>query len=115
MTQNLLDQLATLARDLDTATRLLSRFEEEAAEAEAAYRVSFARAYMRASGKSEGDTRATAGTREHQATIECEDQLLRRLRASAVRDAQREHIRTLRVRIDIGRTLAATDRAMSQI
>lgn len=105
--QTLLSQLATLSRDLDNAINGLAALEEQSAEADAAYKVAKARAYLRAEG--------TMPQREHQSNIECDTQYLEKERTAALVRVQRERIKALHTRIDVGRTMAATDRAMSGV
>lgn len=108
MSNTLIAQLGTLSRDLDNAVRDMARLEELAAEAEARYRVAKAKALLAAEGK-------TAGEREAKATVACETSLLERDKSAALVRVQREHIKALHTRIDVGRTIAATDRALSGV
>lgn len=102
-----LDQLQTISRDLDAAIRDLSRLEQEAAEAESAYRVAKAKAYMQAGG--------AVQAREAQAVIATEIQLITRDKTAALVRIQREHIRALHARIDVGRTIVATERTLAGV
>src|SRR6266540_3812339 len=71
-----LDQLQNISRDLDAAIRDLSRLEQEAATAESDYRVTKAKAFMRASG--------SVQAREYTAVIEAEIQLINRDKTAAL-------------------------------
>lgn len=102
-----LDQLQHISRDLDAAIRDLSRLEQESAEAESAYRVAKAKAYMQAGG--------AVQAREAQAVIATEIQLITRDKSAALVRIQREHIRALHARIDVGRTIVATERTLSGV
>lgn len=102
-----LDQLQSISRDLDAAIRDLSRLEQESAEAESAYRVAKAKAYMQAGG--------AVQAREAQAVIATEIQLITRDKSAALVRIQREHIRALHARIDVGRTIVATERTLSGV
>jgi len=102
-----LDQLQNISRDLDAAIRDLSRLEQEAATAESDYRVTKAKAFMRASG--------SVQAREYQAVIDSEIQLINRDKSAALVRIQREHIRSLHARIDVGRTIVATERTLAGV
>jgi hypothetical protein len=102
-----LDQLQSISRDLDNAITDLSRLEQEAAMAESAYRVAKAQAFMKAAG--------AVQAREYQAIIDTEIQLINRDKTAALVRIQREHIRALHARIDVGRTIVATERTLSGV
>ena len=102
-----LDQLQTISRDLDNAIRDLSRLEQESATAESDYRVTKAKAFMRSSG--------SVQAREYQAVIDSEIQLINRDKTAALVRIQREHIRALHARIDVGRTIVATERTLAGV
>lgn len=102
-----LDQLQNISRDLDAAIRDLSRLEQESADAESAYRVTKAKAFMRASG--------SVQAREYQAVIDSEIQLINRDKSAALVRIQREQIRALHARIDVGRTIASTEKALAGV
>lgn len=102
-----LDQLQTISRDLDNAIRDLSRLEQECAEAESAYRVAKARAFLQAAG--------SVQSREHQAVLDTQIQLISRDKTAALVRVQREYIRALHARIDVGRTIVATERTLAGV
>ena len=102
-----LDQLQTISRDLDAAIRDLSRLEQQAAEAESAYRVAKAQAFLTAEG--------AVQTREHHAVLSTQRQLIERDKTAALVRVQREYIKSLHARIDVGRTIVATERTLSGV
>lgn len=102
-----LDQLQNISRDLDAAIRDLSRLEQESATAESDYRVTKAKAFMRASG--------SVQAREYQAVIDSEIQLINRDKTAALVRIQRAHIQSLHARIDVGRTIASAEKALSGV
>lgn len=96
-------QLGQLSRDLDKAVDELGKAELEAVDAEADYKLAYSKAFRSASGPVED--------RKQIATAET-DQLFRTWgKALAVVKLQREHIKALHARIDVGRTIQATARA----
>lgn len=102
-----LDQLQNISRDLDNAITELTELEYAAAKAESVYRVAKAKAFMR----SEGAVQA----REHQAVIATEVELIERDKTAAMVRVQREAIKALHARIDVGRTLVATQRTLAGV
>lgn len=102
-----LDQLQTISRDLDAAIRQLSEFEMKAADAESTYRVAKASAFLAADG--------AVQTREHQAVLATQRQLVERDKTAAQVRVQREYIRALHARIDVGRTIVATERTLAGV
>lgn len=96
-------QLGQLARDLDKSVSKLSELEEIAVDAEADFKVAFAGAFHAAEGSIE-DRRQVAITQT--------DTLWRVWgKAAAAVRLQREHIKALHARIDVGRTIQSTARA----
>jgi hypothetical protein len=104
---SVLDQLQNISRDLDNAIRDLSRLEQQAAEAESAYRVAKAQAFLKATG--------AVQTRENEAVLETQRQLVERDKSAALVRVQREYIRSLHARIDVGRTIVATERTLAGV
>lgn len=102
-----LDQLQTISRDLDNAIRDLSRLEQSSAEAESAYRVAKAQAFLAAAG--------AVQTREHQAVLDTQRQLIERDKTAALVRVQREYIKSLHARIAVGRTIVATERTLAGV
>lgn len=100
-------QLGQLSRDLDEAVTKMADLEFIAVEAEGDYKVEFARAFRDAIGSVE--------ERKQGATIQT-DQLWRIYgKAAAAVRLQKEHIRALHARIDVGRTIQSTARAEMQL
>ena len=104
---SVLDHLQTISRDLDNAVTELSDLEMNAADAESAYRVAKAVAFMAAEG--------AVQAREHQAVIATQTQLIERDKTAAMVRIQREAIRALHARIDVGRTIVATERTLAGV
>jgi hypothetical protein len=102
-----LDQLQTISRDLDAAIRQLSEFEMKAADAESTYRVAKARAFLRAEG--------AVQAREHQAVLDTAVELVERDKTAAMVRVQRDYIKSLHARIDVGRTIASAEKALSGV
>lgn len=96
-------QLGQLSRDLDEAVAEMGRLEEIAVEAEGAYRVAYAKAFRGAEGPVED--------RKQAAVLAARNEWQRWGKAAAAVRLQREHIRALHARIDVGRTLQSTARA----
>lgn len=107
MGNTILDHLQTISRDLDNAITELTDLEMNAAEAESTYRVAKATAFMRAEG--------AVQAREHQAVIATQVHLIERDKTAAMVRIQREAIRALHARIDVGRTIIATERALAGV
>jgi ribosomal protein L21E len=96
-------QLGQLAVDLDRAVTEMGRLEEIAVNAEGDFKVAFSRAFRGGTGSVED--------RKQQA-IELTDDLWRTWgKAAAAVRLQKEHIKALHARIDVGRTLQSTARA----
>lgn len=96
-------QLGHLSRDLDDAVKKMGELEDVAVDAEGDYKVAFSRAFREAAGPVED--------RKQIATAET-DQLWRIYgKAAAAVRLQKEHIKALHARIDVGRTLQSTARA----
>lgn len=96
-------QLGQLAVDLDKAVARMAELEDVAVDAEGDFKVAFARVFRSGKGSVED--------RKQRAFEEC-DQLWRTWgKAAAAVRLQKEHIRALHARIDVGRTLQATARA----
>lgn len=96
-------RLAELSRMLDEATEEIGVLDEEAVRAKSRYQVAYADAYLRHSGPQP--------QRKEFATRRCADELLAYDLAAAKSRACLERIRTLRVQIEIGRSLNAAVRS----
>lgn len=96
-------QLIQLARDLDAAVKELQRLDESAIRAKSRFEVENARAFLSAEGSMD--------IRKHTATIKTSDRKLDAEIAESRVRAQKELVRTIGIRIDVGRTLSATVRS----
>lgn len=95
--------LAELARQLDAAVRELARLDNAAVQTRCRYEVEFARSFL--SGEGSIDARKQA------AVIDVADaKLLAEVADQQVR-AQKEAVKAINVRIDVGRTMSATIRS----
>lgn len=100
-------QLGSLSRDLDDAVNKLADLEFIAVEAEGDFKVAFSDAFRSAAGSVED---------RKQVAIAETDQLWRVFgKAAAAVRLQKEHIRALHARIDVGRTIQSTARAEMQL
>ena len=100
-------QLGQLGRDLETEITLLAELEEIAVEAEGDYRRDFAISYRNATG--------TMEDRKQWATFETEVLWRTWGKASAAVRRQRESLKALYARIDIGRTMASREKALAAL
>jgi hypothetical protein len=96
--------LGALGRDLETEITLLAELEELAVDTEGDFRKAFAAAYAEAAGTLEDrKQRAIAGTDAQWRTWG---------KAVAAVRRQRESLKALHARIDIGRTMASREKAL---
>ena len=100
-------QLGQLGRDLETEIAVLAGLEEIAVEAEGDYRRDFAISYRNATG--------TMEDRKQWATFETEVLWRTWGKASAAVRRQRESLKALYARIDIGRTMASREKALAAL
>lgn len=100
-------QLGHLSRDLDEAVKRLGELEEIAVDAEGDYKVAFAKVFRGTPGSVE--------ERKQIATEETIDQWRVWGKAAAVVRLQKEHVKALHARIDVGRTIQSTARAEMQL
>jgi hypothetical protein len=103
----ILDHLQSISRDLDKAIDELKTLELAAENAEAAYRVAKAKAFMAAEG--------TERAREHQAVLATQVELIERGEAAALARVQVQRVKSLHARIDVGRTVASAERLLSGV
>ncbi|MEV0584045.1 hypothetical protein [Nonomuraea sp. NPDC050310] len=96
-------QLGTLSRDLDLAVAKLGELEEIAVDAEGDFKVAFAGVFHEASGSVEDRKQVAITQTDHLWRVWAKA-------AAAVR-LQKEHIKALHARIDVGRTMQSTARA----
>lgn len=100
-------QLGQLSRDLDDAVTKMADLEFIAVEAEGDFKVAFAHAFRDATGSIED---------RKQVALIATDQLWRIYgKAAAAVRLQKEHLRALHARIDVGRTIQSTARAEMQL
>jgi len=102
-----LDHLQSISRDLDKAIDDLKTLELAAENAEAAYRVAKAKAFLSA----EGPVQA----REHQAVLATQTELIQRGEAAALVRVQVQRVKSLHARIDVGRTVASAERLLAGV
>lgn len=96
-------QLGQLSRELDDAVKRLGELEEIAVDAEGDYKVAFSRTFREAAGSVED---------RKQIATDATDSLWRVYgKAAAAVRLQKEVIKALHARIDVGRTLQSTARA----
>lgn len=107
MSAEVLRNLGELSRSLDDAIMRMADLELAAVEAEGVYKVARARAFLSAEG--------SVQAREAQAIIATEAERAEYEQAAALVRVQRESIRALHTRIDVGRTIQATERALSGV
>ncbi|MBG0828501.1 hypothetical protein HS041_12055 [Planomonospora sp. ID67723] len=100
-------QLGQLSRDLDDAVNKLADLEFIAVEAEGDYKVAFAAVFKSAVGSVED--------RKQIATAETDALWRVHGKAAAAVRLQKEHIKALHARIDVGRTIQSTARAEMQL
>ena len=96
-------QLGELGVELDKAVKSLAEFEDVAVDAEGDFRVAYSEAFRNAKGAVEA--------RKQEAIAECDDLWRVWGKAAAAVRIQKEHVRALHARIDVGRTLASNIRA----
>lgn len=108
-------EIMRLSQAMDTGLEDLEQRAKEAAGAEHAYKVAFAKARLVARdepghGPKERTTDAEA---DDKATVRCDDELRKRLITDALHGVTQESLRTMRSQIDALRTIAANIRAQS--
>ncbi|MFI6510039.1 hypothetical protein ACIBCT_20740 [Streptosporangium sp. NPDC050855] len=103
----IIKQLGQLSRDLDDAVTKMADLEFIAVEAEGDFKVAFAGAFRAAEGSIEDRKQIAITQTDHLWRIHGKA-------AAAVR-LQKEHLRALHARIDVGRTIQSTARAEMQL
>lgn len=101
------NQLSRLGVDLDAAVRKLAEFEEISVDTEGDYKVKYSRTFREAAGSVED--------RKQIAVAACDQEWRTWGKAAAAVRLQKEHVRALHARIDVGRTLASTVRAEASL
>jgi hypothetical protein len=97
------DHLGGLGVELDKAVKAMGEYEVVAVDAEGDFKVKYARVFREAAGSVED--------RKQIAILDCDAEWRIWGKAAGLVRLQREHIRALHARIDVGRTLASTVRA----
>lgn len=95
-------QLSRLANDLDAKTAEIARLDEEFVRAKSAFEVSFARTFLTTIGSMD--------VRKQTAVLETADAKFAAELAEAKVRAARESIKTLRDRLEVGRSVNAAVR-----
>lgn len=95
--------LVAISHELDKKTAEIAALDEAAVRAKAAYQVGYARAFLTAEG--------AVDVRKQTAVIKCEVLWLEMELAEQKLRAARESIRTLRDRLDVGRSIGTAARA----
>ena len=96
-------QLAQLTRELDTLVQQMDEKEKAAVNAREDYTMAYAKAYLSGEGSIEA--------RKHNATVETHDERIRAELAEQLVKGLRRQVDTLRLRVDVGRSLGAALRA----
>lgn len=96
-------RLAELSRMLDAATSEIAELDEQAVRAKQAHEVAYARAFLTSEGAMDA--------RKQQAVLATDGEKLGAEIAQQKVRACQERIRTIRVQIDVGRSLGAAQRA----
>lgn len=102
-----IQHLGQLGLDLESEIGKLSDLEGSAVDAEGTYRVAYARAHQDATGSVED--------RKQAAIEQTRDEWRTWGRAAAAVRIQRESLRALHARIDIGRTMASREKALAAL
>lgn len=96
-------ELSRIARDLDAKTAEIARLDEEAVRSRSRFEVQFARSFLSTDG--------SVDFRKQSAVLATSDAKLDAEIAEAKVRAARESIRTMRDRLEVGRSLNAAVRA----
>lgn len=102
-----LDALTAASKALTQAVDELGALEQSLVKEEGAYKVAFAKALLRGEG--------SVSAREAQATIDTEELRTAFRCAEAKVRVQREHLKALHARIDVGRTYVSTERQIAGV
>lgn len=97
---NVANQLVELARDLENLTRSLEYLEHEAVNRREDFTLALAKAFLASEGAME--------LRKNRAIVATSTERLAAETAEALVRGRKRQLDSLRIRIDIGRTLAAT-------
>ncbi len=102
--EKIIEHLGQLGRDLGDEIAQLGTYERDAVAKEGQFRADYARAYDKATGNME--------TCKQQAIAETDDQWRAWQQAAILVRIQRESLRALHARIDIGRTMASREKSL---
>lgn len=97
------EQLGQLGVDLDKAVKHMGELEDIAVDSEGDFKAKYSKVFRESAG--------SIKDREQIAFTECETEWRIWGKAAAAVRLQKEHIRALHARIDVGRTLASNVRA----
>lgn len=100
-------QLSRLGVDLDTAVEEFARLEEISVDSEGDFRIAYAKAFANGTGSVED--------RKQQAILACDTEWRVWGKAKTVVIRQKEHVKALHARIEVGRTLASNVRAEASL
>jgi hypothetical protein len=102
--------IMSVSEQMEQATFNLAEIADDAAVAEADYKVAFARALW---AKEAATEKLNVGAKDAAATIETEHELRARIISAAKLSVAQESLRTMRSRMDALRTVAANLRSMT--
>ena len=105
--EQIVRQLGQLGRDMTTEIDRLAEYESLAVDAEGEFRKAYAQAFAGADG--------TLEDRKQQAILATGKQWREWGLAAAVVRRQRESLKALHARIDIGRTMASREKALAAL
>ena len=94
---DIIDTLSRIGRDIDEATAHIAKLDEAAVKARAAYKTGYARAFLTCEGSMD--------VRRYTAELEMSDLAFTAELADQQHRAAVSHIRSLRDRLEIGRSL----------
>lgn len=106
-------EIMRLSDALEEETYRYANVSDSAAEAEAEYKLVHARATIKVADENRGDRQVTVNEREALAHSAASDQFRRSNVQAAAAKASREHLLSLRSRLDALRTLAANVRHLT--
>ena len=94
-----IETLAAIGKDIDDGTDDIALRDEEAVRARVAYQVAYARSFLSNEGSMD--------VRKQQAVLDCADLLLAHEIAEQQQRAAVSHVKALRDRLEIGRSISA--------
>lgn len=99
--------LANLGRDLNAAVEALDTTERQSVAADSAYKLAFAKAYLNADG--------SVDARKALADVHCAALYEQRETAAAAVRVQRERLKQLHARVDVGRSILSAERHLAAV